>query len=249
MISVPRSTAYYFLKTSTASSLAMPSVGFCQQPVLKYRGTSFGHRVAGISWPRRYALIRCRWSLQTEPARRVSRCYTSTVRSRKAKRALACSSATSPKGSPLSRYRVISGIVRQTGSMPLTTYTRILSTISICHLFPALTILFLRKPPVRKGRYLLVYHVFVLYRIESSTQVITAFCSAATGGPSLIHTSPRIWLATCCALAARSVIYLLKLSFRSNHTPSQRSASCSLSFSVVVIGWIARLLSTIYQGT
>jgi hypothetical protein len=79
-------------------------------------------------------------------------------------------------------------------------------------------------------------------------QVITAFRSAEAGVPSEVLASPRMCRATCLALPALSVMWRLKLSFLSNHTPGQRSAGWSVSFGAVVMGCIVRLLLTTQGG-
>jgi hypothetical protein len=201
-ISCSSSFAYYSLNTITAVSLSIPLVRLVLQSVEKY---GVRRRGRGISWKRAPSactfvflpaiLVFRPLAVSLGLIRRTNGCLSSIVCSLIAKRTLAPSRAASADSSPTSLKRAGNRVVFQTGRTPLAASAKIDFTILTCA--PSLVLLVLMTSPVslchRAGRILPAYYASVPYKINGSTQVVTAFLSEEAGGPSFVRARLRIY--------------------------------------------------------
>ena len=170
----------------------------------------------------------------------------STVRRCVAKRSFTSSKATCAAGRPASRISAVLGIVLHAGKIPLAAITRALSIAAMCPPSLALT----SGCPgrcVRGGLVRPLYQHSAPYISDGNTHAIVTLRKEVAGSPYVILPRLRICAATLLALAVRVATCRRNVSFRSNHTPSQRRAGWSLRF-VAVVGCIVSWSLTMQGG-
>jgi hypothetical protein len=201
-ISYNNSFAYYFLNTIITISLSIPLVRLVLQSVKKCRVCRYKRRISRRRAPSICTFVFLLVILVFRPLavglgliHYTNGCLSSIVYSLIAKRTLASSKATSANSSPTSLKKASYRVVFQTNRTPLATSTKIDSTILTYA--PSLVLLVLITSLVflyyQAGRILPVYYVFVLYKINRSTQVVIVFFSKKTKGLFFVYARLRIY--------------------------------------------------------